>query len=135
MIGGVDCEMRAPSGIDPSSRAVAVLRSCWPAGVFLDAEESEIVDLASPKIANRLPSREFFLYSDRATAETWEELGPCEENWNRMLHVLWDEQADADGLFTRVTVVVDEVTPDMQNILEVLQTAFNKSECLHREII
>lgn len=127
MIGGIDYELVAPSGVDVSEKIVEACRRRWPHGVFLDAEETELVGLASPDLARRLASQEFFVSSDRATAEAWDELGPCEDNWNRMFHFIVDRQTGSNGPYTRVTVVVDEVTDDIQAFLDDVQKSFNEA--------
>lgn len=135
MIGGTDCELIAPLRSDLAERTVAVCLRRWPEGVFLDAEETESVPLRSVELFRKLPSREFFVISDAQTEQEWDELGPCKENWNRMLHFLIGEKHGADGDFANVTVVVDEVTPEIQSLLTELQAAFNEPELASREAV
>ncbi len=126
-IGGVDIQFVAPTPDVAFEGIVAVCRRRWPHGVFLDAEETETVSLASPAMAWRAPSQEFFVFSDEETAEEWEELGPCPENWNRMLHFICDPPGSDAGREGGVTLVIDEVTADMRPFLDDLQATFRDS--------
>ena len=92
-------------------------RRCFP-----NADETNLIPLGSQELAWHTPSREFFVYSDRATAEAWEELGPCAANWNRMLHFLWEP--GGVNASSGVTVVLDELTADTQQLLDDLQASF-----------
>lgn len=136
MIGGVDFfGLKAGSLQLAYDGILAVCRRRWPEGVFLDGDEDDCLPLNSLKLAQHHASREFFVFDDLETAKNWDELGPCEENWNLMLHFLCDEQSDSDGPYTRVTVVVDEVTSDIQKLFDELQANFNTSERSHREAV
>ena len=130
MIGRSDFELVAPPLPDLSEWITLVCRRRWPQGVFLDANETELIPLASPRLSRRPPSHEFFVYDSRQTAENWEELGPCAENWNLMLHFLWD--LDASGTTAPVTVVIDELTPDIQTLFDDLQDTFHEAEYFAR---
>ncbi len=123
-IGGIDNQLVAPAGVSTYASILAVCQQTWPNGVFLDADETELIPLRSQKLAWHSESDEFFVYSDRATAEAWEELGPCPENWNRMLHFL---RGRGGGPFATVTVVLDELTPDTRQLLEDLQDTFREA--------
>jgi len=128
MIGGVEFPLIAS---DPEEAFEAVVRLCrlrWPDGVFLDADESELIPLAESELGLRPPSREFFVFSDRDLAERWDDLGPCPETWNRMFHFLCKPAEIQDGAESRVTVVVDEITPDVSRFLRDLQNAFLRSQ-------
>jgi hypothetical protein len=126
MIGRSDYQLLAPPLPDLPERVISVCRRRWPHGVFLDADETELIPLSSLKLAWRPPSREFFVFSDRATADTWDDLGPCPENWNRMLHFLW--KPDRAGSSVPMTVVIDELTPDIQSLLDDLQATFREAD-------
>lgn len=125
MIGRSDYELMAPPVPDIPELILAVCRRRWPDGVFLDADETELIPLSSPRLAWHPQSREFFVFSDRATAETWDDLGPCPDNWNRMLHFLWQPGIAAEAV--PVTVVIDELTPDAQRLLNDLQATFREA--------
>src|SRR5438045_2891861 len=100
MIGRTDRRLVAPPLDDLFDRIIAICRRRWPSGVFLDGEETVTVPLDSPALAWRMPSREFFVFSDQQTAEEWDDLGPCPKNWNRMLHFLCRKRRGPDGPFT-----------------------------------
>jgi len=125
MIGRSDYQLVAPPIPDLPDWIIQVCRRKWPDGVFLDANETELIPLSSPKLAWRPQSEEFFIFSDRPTAEKWDDLGPCAENWNRMLHFLW--QPSKTGAPAPVTVVIDEPTPDIQALLKDLQATFREA--------
>lgn len=120
-IGGVDTEFIAPAPAVAFEDIIAVCRRRWPHGVFLDADEAETVPLGGLAMAWRSPSREFFVFSDPQTADKWEDLGPCPENWNRMLHFICAVGGDGEHA---VTLVVDEVTADMRQFFDDLQATF-----------
>jgi hypothetical protein len=124
VIGRIDCELIAPPLDDVFEEIIAVCRRRWPHGAFLDGNETDIIPLDSPLFPWRTPSWEFFVFSDKKTAEEWDELGPCPENWNRMLHFLCRHRKDPAGSCIGVTVVVDEVTPDIGQLLKDLQSTF-----------
>ena len=121
MIGGIDLEFAAPNSEVVFDGIITVCRRRWPRGVFLDADESQTFALRSRAFAWRKPSQEFFVFSDQETAENWEELGPCAANWNRMLHFLRKPNGENTS---SITVVVDELTPDIQTFLDDLQATF-----------
>ncbi len=123
MIGRCDYQLVAPPIPDVPEWIISVCRRKWPHGVFLDADETELIPLNSPKLAWRSPSQEFFVFSDRGTAEAWDDLGPCAENWNRMLHFLWKAEEEE----APVTVVIDELTPEVQKLLDDLQATFREA--------
>ena len=136
MIGRTDFfGLRAASLQIAYEGILAACRHRWLDGFFLDGDEIHSIPLNSPELLLRSASREFFVFDDLETAKNWDELGPCEENWNLMLHFLCDEQSDSDGPYTRVTVVVDEVTSDIQKLFDELQANFNTSERSHREAV
>lgn len=129
MIGRVDELLTAPA----SEGLIfdLTLRACerrWPNGVFLDADEEALLPLSGPAVWLRQPSGEFFVFSDRRTAERWDDLGPCEENWNQMLHFLLRPRQDQFGAYLSVTVVVDERTGEMVQFLRDLQETFFDSQ-------
>ena len=125
-IGGTDCTMLVPRTHDAHSSILAIGRRLWPDGVFVDGDDTDVIPLASPALDARPPSREFFLFRDRETEAAWDELGPCPENWNRMLHFLIVDRQGADGPTTELTVVVDEVTPEIQQMLTDLELALRR---------
>lgn len=124
MIGRIECQLAAPPLDDISESILSVCRRRWPEGVFLDADEDRLIPLASPELAWRPPSDEFFVHENRRVAETWEELGPCAENWNKMLHFIIRRKDDPDGPYTSVTVVLDEQTTETLSLLRDLRTTF-----------
>ncbi len=136
MIGRTDFfGLRAASLQIAFEGILAACRNRWLDGVFLDGDEEHSIPLNAPELSLRSASREFFVFDKIETEREWDDLGPCEENWNRMLHFLCDEQADSDGPYTRVTVVVDEVTSDIQKLFDDLQAYFNAAEQSHREAV
>lgn len=125
MIGRSDYELTAPPRLDLQELILSVCRRRWTNGVFLDADETVLIPLWSPHLAWRSPSREFFVFSDRATAEAWEELGPCPANWNRLLHFLWEP--NGGGASAPLTVVVDELTADIRRFFDDLLATFREA--------
>src|SRR5262249_11032869 len=103
MIGGYDYEMTAPAGSKVGECVIAIMRHHWPAGVIVAENEDDAVPLASPDATEHASAAEFFVFSDRKTANEWDELGPCPENWNRMIHVLWEPESTGEPII--VTLV------------------------------
>lgn len=135
-IGGVDyLGLRAASLQIAFEGILSVCRRRWLNGVFLDGDEDQSLPLNAPELSLHPASREFFVFDSVETEENWDELGPCEANWNLMLHFLCDEQTGPEGAYTRVTVVLDEVTSDIQKLFDELQANFDMSERSHREAV
>src|SRR5579883_2194630 len=61
MIGRSDYQLVAPPIPDLPDWIIQVCRRKWPDGVFLDANETELIPLSSPKLAWRPQSEEFFI--------------------------------------------------------------------------
>lgn len=130
MIGGLECQLVAPPVDTVFDQILTVCRRRWPGGVFLDANEDRLLPLTGPDLAWHSPTDEFFVFRDRRVAETWDDLGPCEENWNQMLHFLLRKKEAAVGSHINVTVVVDERTPEIAQLLDDLQFTFRDADSL-----
>ena len=128
MIGGIECKLVAPPIDDVFDLILSVCRRWWPDGDFLDANEDTLIPLTGPALAWQPQSDEFFIFHNRRVAETWDELGPCAENWNQMLHFLLRRQQTTNGQHTRVTLIVDERTHDVEQLLHDLQTTFRDAD-------
>lgn len=125
MIGGTDYVFRLPPCRvdDVGDMVIRWAKQLWPAAWFETDEMARPVSLAhgSPDVWLG-PADEFFLYQDEGAAAAWTELGATDSNRNQMLHVLVrPKYANGQEESVQVTVVVDELTPEMRDNLQTLQ--------------
>ena len=85
-----DGHIVAAAGGDPLSDVIIRRMGwTWPEGVYQDGDSADLYDLFDPWVMEFGPrSREFFVYQDRESAESWNEHGAIPENANKMLHFL-----------------------------------------------
>ncbi|SRR5579883_75542 len=102
----------ARESYDPKNILDAVA-DFWPQGVFQDASEETTRPLAVVLTQEgELSSREFFVYQDETSAQSWRDNGKTAANANRMIHFLiQDDPSDSDRL--QITIVIDEWNADM----------------------
>ena len=102
-----------------------VVLDFWPEGVFQDAEEENTRPLSTVFAAEPdLRTREFFIYRDEASARSWNKDGRTDASTNSMLHFLIVDQQPDEGL--QVTMVCDELTPELANLYGELGVALRK---------
>ena len=121
-IGGTDQVFNCPASDDTTDIVLRVCKRRWPNAAFHDAEETEVLSLSDGRVWWQFnTSTEFFVYQNSHIAEIWDEEGPSPLTWNLMLHFLVSAKRDEEGAYKQVTVVIDELTPDMRTFLEELQ--------------
>jgi hypothetical protein len=118
-IGGQDAVLQVPAWDGTSDVVLRFVRQLWPHCVVESDDQPEPNALRSPSDWLRATrEKEFYIYRDLAAAKIWDEKGQDPSNWNRMFYVLLD---DRPGETWQLTVVVDELSPDVRSLLEGLR--------------
>jgi hypothetical protein len=98
MIGGSDIVLTGARPKEPRF-VLECFRSVWPDGVFHDADASNLRSLREVTPTTKTDAREFFVYENAASFDSWVAEGATAENGSRMVHVIVEPK--------RVTFVVD----------------------------
>jgi hypothetical protein len=110
---GIDLILTTAREIYDPKNILDAVADFWPQGVFQDASEETTRPLAAVLTQEaELSSREFFVYQDESSAQSWRANGKTAANANRMVHFLvQDDPADPEHL--QITIVIDEWNADM----------------------
>ncbi len=123
MIGGVDIVFWAPDEGAAVDAILRIVRRHWKDFVFQNGDDP--APIPRPP-GNWLPTpsgRQFFLYRDEAAARSWDDNGAIPENANTMLHVLVGNRWQPGTHFRSLTLVCDEATGEMSQILGEIETS------------
>ena len=124
-IGGIDLIRRAPIGAPVADLILRACRRRWPLGAFQDVEAEEPYSLqAREHWFQETASQEFFIFRDNAAAGSWTREGAVPANANTMLHFLLNDVDEGRRPYCEVTVVCDEVSAEIQALLDELDTSF-----------
>lgn len=83
-IGGHDIQVCAEA-LPEWDRLRAFFLKTWPDSVVHDADDPRTI---TPMKVALFPGHEFFVYQNRAAADSWREHGATDENQDLMVHVL-----------------------------------------------
>lgn len=126
-VSGFDLTLSVERGLFDLRLMLEAIQDRWPRAVFQDANEDTVCSLASllPD-SGKLRSNEFFVYRDEDSAQSWNADGKSSPNSNSMVHFLIeDDRLPADRL--QLTMVVDEVTPEMSELFTAIGSLFPAS--------
>src|SRR5437899_868652 len=117
MVGGIDVIFEtAQSGFDlvPILDVVAEL---WPDGLIQNADADGVRRL-SVALADQgtVVAREFFVYKDPPSADSWNKDGWTEEHGNDMVHFLVVENATRKEVL-QLTLVIGSATAEMVRLI------------------
>ncbi len=140
MVGGEDVIFETTrKGFDLRPILDAVLE-LWPDCLFQNAEEADVRLLTAVLTDEVAPhSREFFVYRDKASADSWIRDGWTEEHANDLAHFLVvEDAAHPDTL--QLTLVIGSVTGETVCLIGAVHQALTKMsqgeaglrECFHR---
>lgn len=116
MIGGIDRILDVPAKLCAPTQILLACLKHWPNGYYQHAAETVILPIREALTTRTAPlGDEFFVYKDRASAESWERDGATPANRNTMIHFLL-ETASANGAGCRLTMVIDDRAPEMDEI-------------------
>jgi hypothetical protein len=121
MIGGTDRILAMPARLcNPTQVLLACLKH-WPNGYYQHADEGPAVPIREALTSRTAPlGDEFFVYKDRASADSWERDGATPENQNTMIHFLIGG-GNTNGPDRRLTMVIGDATPEMEDIEQSLR--------------
>lgn len=125
MVGGTDVIFEtARQGFDPRAILDAVVE-LWPDGLFRKAEEESACRLTAV-LADRGAGgwREFFVYKDQASADSWDREGWTEEHSDDMTHFLVVEDTRPDKL--QLTLVIGSVTGETVRLIAAVYDALRR---------
>jgi hypothetical protein len=121
-IGGLDLVLETSRQAFDPRLILDVVLDRWPEGVFQNADEETTRSLEAVAAGeDELTSAEFLLYQDEASAQNWALEGRTTANGNQLLHFLIQDEPTS-GL-VRVTLVIDELTPEMAGLYHSLSAA------------
>lgn len=90
----------------------------WPDGLLQNAEDDAVHRLTDVLTGQTVSvSREFFVYKDQATADSWARDGWTEEHANDMAHFLIVEDAARPEML-QLTLVIGSVTGEMVRLID-----------------
>jgi hypothetical protein len=117
MVGGTDIIFEtAQQGFDVRLILDAVIE-VWPDGLFQNAEEEGVRPLTAVLEDQQVgASREFFVYKDQASADSWGQNGWTEEYGNAMAHFLVVENAARPEML-QLTLVIGSATGEMVRLI------------------
>jgi hypothetical protein len=122
VIGGIDLVFELPADVPAAELILRRVEQFWPNALFQDVEEDKWLPVQNSEIlVRRLKSQEFFLYRDRAAAESWAAEGAAPTNQNTMLHFLIRTHKKRGSAFQSITLVCDEKTPEIEQLLSDLK--------------
>jgi hypothetical protein len=121
-IGGIDITLEVPRGVAVHQRIIDQVLRFWPDARFQDVESEDDGSLADAGVRLKArDSREFFIYRDRAAAESWRRDGASAATWGTMLQFLVDEGLEETTGRGRVTIVCDERTEPVEQVIRALK--------------
>ena len=126
MVGGTDVIFEtARQGFDVGLILDAVIE-VWPDGLFQDAEEEDVRPLTSV-LADQRPgtSHEFFVYKDRASADSWAKEGWTEEHGNDLAHFLVVEDSTRPEML-QLTLVIGSATGETVHLVTAVFDALSR---------
>ena len=113
MIGGIDVEIPTKRGLSSLEIAVRTIRGRLPLAEFENGitgdRYHEFQQIPFGEI------EEIFVYTDRDSAERWDDDGATSVNFNTMIHLVADEET--------LTLVVDERNASMDEIIGAVASA------------
>jgi hypothetical protein len=127
MIGGIDYIFTAPlpSHGTLQEAALRFFRARWPECVVESDDASAPVSAADAEAtATLLRSDELFFYTSPDAAKSWDEKGADTENTNQMVYAIFSPENDSQEC--SVTAVIDEMTPEMEDLLEDFKEALRQ---------
>jgi hypothetical protein len=126
MVGGTDVIFEtAREGFDVRPILDAVLE-IWPDGLFQSAEEEGVRRLTTVLADQAVgATREFFVYKDKASADSWDRDGWTEEHGNDMAHFLVVEDA-ARAEILRLTLVIGSATRETVHLIAAVFDALGR---------
>jgi hypothetical protein len=134
MIGGVDVVFWVRDERAAVDAILRIARRHWKDYVFQNADDlaplPRIDDSRTP-----VPSGDqFFVYRDAAAAASWEDQGAVPENANTMLHVLVGKRRQPGTHFRSLTVVCDELTGEMADMIAEIRAAVSAGPDSGRDV-
>lgn len=123
MVGGKEVIFETTrQGFDIGAILDAVLE-LWPDAIFQDAEGEEVRPLAAVLAEQAAgASREFFVYKDRASADSWESAGWTPEHGNDMAQFLVVGNAAHPEAF-QLTLVIGSDTAESVPLVHAVSEA------------
>ena len=126
-IGGWDISIEIPPHVSAAEVILRLMRRRWPGSYFQDADRDDFYPIGSEHVAIRGGlSREFFVFVDLASLESWHRDGATAENANAMLHFLVGEPTSRRGL-RLVTLVCDEPSGSILGLRSDIEASFLSS--------
>jgi hypothetical protein len=126
-VGGIDTVLLAPAG---ECVGDLVLRACcrhwdrWKC-IFQDGNDQATHSLDEAWVWEvGTASKEFFVYRDRAAAESWNTDGATAANANTMFHFIIGEPRPGDPNTVEVAFVCDKLTREVKDFIADLKTTF-----------
>ncbi len=134
MVSGIDIQFEAERENFSVYRLMKVILTIWPESVFQDAEETEVQSVDAIRIETRLESsREFFVYKNQESAESWEKAGWTEAHGNDMIQFLITEDIAQPQIFL-VNLVIDKATREMIVLLAAVRKALTSEPNSERNL-
>src|SRR4051812_36537858 len=94
MVGGTDVIFETARQSFDIVPLLDVVSEVWPDGLYQDAKGDAVRPLSSVLADQRVDAaREFFVYRDRPSADSWEKEGWTEQHGNDMVHFLIADDA------------------------------------------
>jgi hypothetical protein len=98
----------------------------WPDGLFQDAAGEEVRPVAAALADSRISElHEFFVYKDRASADSWIKEGWTEQHGNDMVHCLIVEDASRPEIL-QLTLVIGSATAEMVRLIATVFDALGR---------
>ena len=126
MVSGTDVifETTRP-GFDVGALLDAVLE-VWPDGLFQDAEGEAVRPLPAALADQRTSEvREFFIYKDQSSADSWDKEGWTEQHGNDMAHFLVGEDGARPEIL-QLTVVIGSATGETVRLIAAVFDALGR---------
>jgi len=124
-IGGTDTVLIAPKDMSHGDLILTACQRLWSGHecLFQDASDIELHSLREPWIwLAGSQSRDFFVYRDRAMADSWRENGATRTNSNTMLQFILSAPNEDDGTI-EIAVVYDRATRAVERFIRDLNAS------------
>jgi hypothetical protein len=123
VVGGTDMIFETtPQGFSVGPLLDAV-SEVWPDGLFQDAAGEEVRPLTDAQDVDDV--REFFVYKDRSSADSWGKEGWTEQHSSEMVHFLIEEDA-AHPAILRLTLVIGSETGETLQLITAVHDALKQ---------
>ena len=112
MIAGTDLILETPRQSFDVGPILDAAFDVWPDGFFQDAEAEDHHPLITALVEQRARAcREFFIYKDQASVDSWAKEGWTEQHANNMVHFLITEDAARPDIL-QLTLVIGSATSE-----------------------